>query len=151
MWSLDLKVVTGDRTQEMVHSYWSHRVTTEPFPSPKPCGLSFQLCFVLGENGVQREKPLAPGRTASSQDPQDRCVCASFLCILHPSPQPGRMWARLGGGSGKPFSRWGCGWNTACPGGLSTITTACLYPALSLPLAHPTLPSVPRGPIIISI
>lgn len=52
---------------------------------------------------------------------------SSSSCI--PRHQPGRMWARLGGGSGKPFFRWGCGWTQ--PAITRALSSSSTFPAVS--------------------
>lgn len=64
----------------------------------------------------------------SEPGPTVRCG-PSFLFILHPRHQPGRMWARLGGGSGKPFLRWGCGWTQ--PAITRALSWPSTFPAVS--------------------
>lgn len=117
--------------------------TTES--SQRPCKLSSQLFFCGWENEVQRGKILFLGHTGSEAGSGVR-----YVCTLPPGPTPHpphslmlRAWR--GGGAERPSLRWGCRWNTARHCGFSTITTACVYPALSLPLAHSALRSIPTG------
>lgn len=133
----------------MVHSYRSHRVTTEPSPSPKPCSLSFQLS-VLSFRGERHWPQVAQ---PVSQDPQDRCVCVVCILPLHPSSPPtaredvGQTWRRLReaifevGLRLEPSLPWWTFYNN------NSLSSSSTLPSIS----SSALPSVPRVPIIISI
>lgn len=112
--------------------------------SQHPAGWVLSPVFAAGEMELRERKTLVSGHTASEPGSRVRGV---RIVSLHPAPHPraGEDVGRLGGDSRRPFLRWGCGWNTACPGGFSTITTACVCAALSLPLAHSALPNIPSG------